>query len=125
MNLFQGLSGEGALADVLSSVDNRSLLKIAKSRGIDVSREAQLKPGVANAPIVKKIVDDMSPDEVQNIRDTYLEVSRVNSQPWRGLSPEAWHTLVLEQYFGDVKIPNTQLMRLQKELDQIRTQGMR
>jgi hypothetical protein len=42
------------------------ILKIAKSRGIDVTREAQLKPGVADQKVIKKIVDDFSPDELQD-----------------------------------------------------------
>jgi hypothetical protein len=60
------LSGESALGQVLTGLDNRTLLKIAKSRGIDVTREAQLKPGVADQKVIKKIVDDFSPDELQD-----------------------------------------------------------
>ena len=70
------LSGESALRQVLTGQDNANLLKIAKGRGIDVTQESQLKPGVADTRIINKIVDDFSPNDLQELRDQYLENSR-------------------------------------------------
>jgi len=63
------LSGESALGQVLTGLDNKSLLKVARSRGIDVTKEAQLKPSMADNRIIKKIVADFSPDELADVRD--------------------------------------------------------
>src|SRR5690349_649820 len=66
-------SGESAVRQVLTGLGNKDLLQVAKSRGIDVAREAQLKPGVADSRIVQKVIDDFSPEELDDFKDTYLE----------------------------------------------------
>jgi hypothetical protein len=109
------LSGEGALNQVLTSLDNKQLLQVARSRGIDVTREAQLKPGVADQRVIKKIIDDFSPDELQDFRDQYLENSRMETQA-ASLSPEAQRLQLLQAYFPDVKIPAAATVRYQKQL---------
>jgi len=109
------LSGESALNQVLTGLDNKTLLKVARSRGIDVGKEAQLKPGVANDRIIKKIINDFSWDELQDVRDTYLETTRMTPTPWEGSTPESWHVRVLQQYFPDVQIPAAMLKRTTTE----------
>ncbi len=107
-------SGESALNQVLTGLDNKTLLKVARSRGIDVTKEAQLKPGIADTRVIKKIIDDFSPDELQDVRDTYLETTRMKPLPWEGSTPEAWHVKVLQQYFPDVQISAAVLSRVDK-----------
>jgi len=104
------LQGESALNQVLTGLDNKTLLQIARSRGINVSAEAQLKPGVADNRIIQKIVNDFSPDELADVRGQYLEISRMRS-PWEGLGPEPWRVRVLQQFFPDVRIPAAALKR--------------
>jgi len=108
------LSGESALGQVLTGLDNKTLLKVARSRGIDVSREAQLKPGVADDRIIKKIIDDFSPEKLQDVCATYLETTRMTPQPWARSTPENWHVRVLQQYFPEVQIPAASLKRFQQ-----------
>src|SRR5579871_433712 len=61
------LSGESILGQVLGGRDEPTLLKIARSRGIDIAQEAQLKPGVANKRIIGKIISDFSPEELDEV----------------------------------------------------------
>lgn len=110
-------SGEGVLNQALTSMDNKSLLKIAKSRGIDVARESQLKPGAANSRIIKKIIDDFSPDELDEIRNMGMEIGRNAPVQNPNITPEAaaeaWHYKVLNQFFPDVAVPKTMAARAQ------------
>lgn len=105
-------TGESALRQVLTGLGNQDLLKVAKSRGIDVTREAQLKPGVADNRIIGKIIDDFSPEELDDFRDTYLEATR-QGRP-SGVGPEAYTTKALQQFFPDLKLPQARLARTQK-----------
>lgn len=102
-------SGEMVLNQALTALDNQSLLKIARSRGIDVTREAQLKPGAANNTLVKKIIDDFSPDELDEVRNQGIEMSRHIPVQNPAITPEAaqeaWHYKVLNTFFPDVKLP--------------------
>ena len=107
------LSGESALRQVLTGQDNASLLKIAKARGINVARESQLKPGVADNLIVNKIIDDFSPDELSEVRAQYLENTRFR-HVFGDIGPEAWKTMSLQTYFPDLKIPMSRLARTAK-----------
>jgi len=111
----QPVSGESALLDILSSHDNATLLKIAKSRGINVAQEATLKPGVANSRLVGKIIGDFSPDELQEIGSKYMETTRFQHH-FGDITPEAWRTISLGYYFPDVKIPTTALRRSQASI---------
>ncbi|HEY2496570.1 MAG TPA: hypothetical protein VGK24_05835 [Candidatus Angelobacter sp.] len=121
-------SGEAVLNQALTALDNKSLIKVARSRGIDVTREAQLKPGAANSSIINKIMDDFSPDELDNARDMGVEISRNRPEPTNDLSAgaskaereadaerqaEAWHYKVLNTFFPDVAIPKTMAARAQ------------
>jgi hypothetical protein len=103
------LSGESALRQILTGQDNANLLKIARSRGISVSTESQLKPGVADNRIINKIIDDFSDDELDNIRSTYLQ--NQSKHQFGDVGPEAWKTMSLQTYFPDVKIPTATLKR--------------
>ena len=107
------LIGESALGEVLSKLDNASLIRIAKSRGINVSQEALLKPGTANGLLIKKIAGDFSPDELQEFAAQYLEGSRFQHQFSSQMTPEAWSTVAMKTYFPDVKLPQTVLARTQ------------
>jgi len=114
------LSGESALRKVLTGQDNANLMKIAKSRGINVSQESQLKPGVADNRLINKIVDDFSPEELQTMRDMYLENSRFKHN-FGDIGPEAWKALSMQSYFPDVKIPTTVLKRMESSIRSART----
>jgi hypothetical protein len=105
------LSGEGALNAVLSRLDNANLIKLAKSRGISVTQEQQLKPGVANNLLINKISNDFSPDELTEFGQQYLENSRFAHQFSSQMPAEAWSTIAMKSYFPDVKIPQTVLQR--------------
>jgi hypothetical protein len=107
------LSGDSALRQVLTGQDNANLLKIAKSRGINVTRESQLKPGTADNLLINKIVNDFSPDELSEIGAQYLENSRFRHS-FGNIGPEAWKTMSLQTYFPDMKIPATTLARAAK-----------
>jgi hypothetical protein len=110
------LSGDSALSQVLSRLDNASLIKIAKSRGISVTQESQLKPGVANNLLIQKIANDFSPDELQEFGSQYLENSRFVHQFSSQMPPEAWSAIAMQSYFPDVKIPQTVLARTQSAM---------
>lgn len=106
------LSGESALRQVLGGQDNANLLKIARSRGINVSQEAQLKPGVADSKLINKIIDDFSDGELDNLRSTYIESTRLGPQDFKSkIGAEANKTLSLQTYFPDVKVPSATLRR--------------
>lgn len=105
------LSGEGALAEVLTRLDNQSLMKIAKSRGISIAQEAQLKPGVANNLLIRKISADFSPDELSEFRSKYLETNRYQHEFPATMTPESWSTIALTNYFPNVRVPLTALRR--------------
>lgn len=108
-------SGEGVLTQALTALDNKTLLKVARSRGIDVTKEAQLKPGSADATVIKKIIDDFSPDELDEVRNQGIEISRHKPVPPEGVSPEAgkeaWHYKVLNTFFPDVSITKAMAAR--------------
>lgn len=123
------LSGESALREILAAQENSNLIKIAKSRGLSVSQESQLKAGPANKLLINKIIDDFSDDELDNLRSTYLENER-NGHDFspiekglqaQGLTKQAvgdrmqeiWNTLALQTYFPDVKISTAQQLRVQ------------
>ena len=80
---------------MLTGQDNRNLLKIARSRGINVTAEAQPKPGVADNKIINKIIDNFSPDELDELRNKGLEVAS-NRHQFGDIGPEAWKTLGME-----------------------------
>jgi hypothetical protein len=117
------LAGEGILNEALTSLDNKALLSVAKSRGINVTQEAQLKPGVANQRIIKKIIDDFSPEELDNARNIGIETERFGPARIEGLTSdqarEVWHTRVLNTFFPDVKISAAQLARTSKAMSAI------
>jgi hypothetical protein len=120
------LSGESSLRDVLARQDNANLLKIARSRGINVGQESQLKPSVADGRLIDKIVADFSDDELDGFRATYLENHRIpeqlGPQSWRNqIGAEANKTLALQTYFPDVKIPKATLARTQSAVTTAKT----
>jgi hypothetical protein len=112
-------SGEAVLTQALTALDNPTLLKVARSRGIDVTAEAQLKPGVADQRLIKKIINDFSDDELGEARNQGLEVSRnkpLSVEPGPNATKaeikahedaqtEAWHLKVLSTFFPDVSVP--------------------
>jgi hypothetical protein len=107
------LSGDSALRQILTGQDNANLLKIARSRGINVSQESQLKPGKADNLLINKIIDDFDQDELQEVRDQFLENSRFR-HTFGNIGPEAWKTMSLQTYFPDMKIPAAQIARTAK-----------
>jgi hypothetical protein len=106
------LQGESVLRQVLTGQDNKNLLKIAKSRGINVAKESQLKPGVADNLLINKIIDDYSPEELDEVRSQGLEVSRFRHN-FGNIGPEAQQTLAIQTHFPDVKIPQAVTTRTQ------------
>jgi hypothetical protein len=104
------LHGESALSNLLTQLDNPTLLKIAQSRGISTSQLRTLKPGVGNPQLVKSIVADFSPDELNEISAQALENSRFQHN-FGNISDEAWRTLALQSYFPNIKVPLAQLRR--------------
>lgn len=109
------LSGDSALRQILTGQDNANLLKIAKSRGVNVTREAQLRPGLADNMLVNKIIDDMSPEELDEIGDKYAQ--NRSRHKFGDIGPEAWKTMSLQTYFPDMKIPATVLKRTGQAID--------
>jgi hypothetical protein len=122
-NIPRTYAGESVLNEALTSLDNKSLLKVARSRGLDVTQEAQLKPGLADQRIIRKVIDSFTPDELAELRSQGIENSRFSPQPVdienSKLAADAWHVRVLQSYFPDVAIPKALLLRSQK------AQGMR
>lgn len=105
------LSGDSALRQILTGQDSANLMKIARSRGINVSQESQLRPSIAGPRLVNKIIDDFSPDELDDIRDQYIENTRMGHHDFGQIGPEAWKTMSLQSYFPDVKITQAALNR--------------
>lgn len=106
------LQGESVLRQVLTGQDNKNLLKIARSRGINVTAEAQLKPGIADSRIINKIIDDFSPEELDELRSQGVEVSRFQHN-FGNVGPEAHQTIGMQTYFPDLKIPQAVMTRTQ------------
>lgn len=111
------LSGESALRQVLTGQDNANLMRIAKSRGINVTKEGQLKPGVADKLLVEKIINDFSPDELGDVSDKFLQAQRF-SHNFGDIGPEAGNTLDVQTYFPNVKLPAAVLKRLNAAISQ-------
>lgn len=126
------LSGEGALLEALPR-NKSDLMAIAKSRGLSTSRESQLVPGAANKLLINKILNDFSPDELSEIRDAYLENTRMGHHDFGDLAQtlqdqgmdkeaaveraqEAWNVMKKQTYFPDLKIPAAELKRAQATL---------
>ena len=111
------LSGESALREVLVSEPNKTLLQIARSRGINVTAEAQLKPtnAVSNR-IINKIIDDFSPDELEEVRSQHLEASRMPNEFRGDIGKEANQTINLQTFFPELKIPIARVLRTQKAI---------
>jgi hypothetical protein len=126
------LSGESALrTEILGGQSNENLMKIARSRGINVTQEAQLKAGVANKSLINKIVDDFSDDELDDVRQQFAENSRFGhdfgnlTEKFRTQNPtltpaqaidkaqEVWNVKAIQTYFPDVKISAASLARTQ------------
>lgn len=109
------LSGESALRQVLDTQPNDTLLKIARSRGVDVSKESLLKPNSAvTNRIINKIVDDFDDDELDNMRSTYLQ--NQSKHNFGDIGKEANQVLNLQTYFPDLKIPQATLNRVAKAM---------
>lgn len=108
--------GDSTLRQILTGQDNANLLKIAKSRGINVTKEAQLKAGKADSMLINKIVDDFSPDELQEISDKFVETQRFKRDLSK-VGPEAYKTLSLQTYFPDLKLPKALLNRTAQALN--------
>ena len=108
------LNPESVTRTILEGFDNKTLIKIAKSRGINVTAEQQLKPTVGNGRVIGKIVDDMSQDELEEIRARYIENTR---QPLpKNIGPEAYRTAALSTYFPDLDLSNARLTRMGKAM---------
>lgn len=106
----RALSGESALRQILTGQDNANLTKIAKSRGINITKESQLKPGVADNLIINKIMDDFAPDELDEIGARYQESTRFRHD-FQDIGPEAWKTMSLQTYFPDIKLSQAAVNR--------------
>jgi hypothetical protein len=98
-------SGESALRQVLTGQDTPNLMKIAKSRGINVTQESQLKPSLAGPRLINKIIGDFSEEELDGVGNQYLESTRMGKHDFGDIGAEAWKTLAMKTYFPDVKIP--------------------
>lgn len=109
-------SGEGVLNQALTSLDNKTLVKVAKSRGLDITAEAQLKPEMGNPRLIRKLMDSFTGDELDNARDMGIEISRNQPVESNGIPPEAakeaWRYKVLNTFFPDVAMPKSMLARV-------------
>lgn len=114
------LSGESALRQILTGQDNKALLQIAKSRGINVAKEAQLKPGVADSQIIGKIIDSFSPEELEEVGAKYLENTRMGRGHLGDIGAEAYKTKSLQTYFPELKISQARLARTAKAVENAR-----
>ena len=110
------LSGDSALRQVLTGQDTPNLMKIAKSRGIDVTQESQLKPSLAGPRLISKIIDDFSPEELDNLGASYLENTRMGRHNFGDIGAEANKTLSMQTYFPDVNVPLATTLRTQKAI---------
>lgn len=115
--------GESVLRQALTALDEGNLNRIARTRKINL---ASLPRGPAAT--VDAIIDSMSPEELEAARSAYLEVTRMG-HPLPDLNTEAgreaWHTLLVKTYFPEARIPKTQLVRLQKQIDLARGKAER
>lgn len=122
------LSGESALREVFPG-NKADLMGITKSRGLSTSRESQLVPGVASKLLINKIIDDFSPEELDEISAQYLENTRMGHHDFGNLqaqgvdkataverAEEAWNVMKKQTYFPDLKIPAAELKRAQATL---------
>ena len=106
------LSGESALRKVLTTQPNKTLLQIARSRGINVTQEAALKPtNAVNNRLINKIIDDFSDDELDNVRSTRLEQERNQAQFRQNVGKEANQVINLQTYFPELKVTQAALKR--------------
>lgn len=121
-NVPATLSGDSALRQVLTGQDNAALLKIARSRGVNISAESQLKPGVADNRIINKIIDDFSPEELEGIRAQYIENTRFR-HAFGDIGPEAWKTMSLQTYFPDLKLPAARVARTAASVNKVAPAG--
>jgi len=110
------LSGDSALRQVLTGQDTPNLMKIAKSRGINVTQESQLKPSLAGPRLISKIIDDFSPEELDNLGASYLENTRMGRHNFGDIGAEANKTLSMQTYFPDVNVPLATTLRTQKAI---------
>lgn len=115
-------SGEAVLNQALTALDKPTLMRIAKSRGINTTQEANLMASKAEASLVKKIYADFSPEELDEVREVGLELSRDKAVPNPDISKEAaqeaWHYKVVKQFFPDVELPKAMVARAQKTIAQ-------
>jgi hypothetical protein len=110
------LSGDSALRQVLTHQPNKTLLQIARSRGIDVTKEAQLRPDLATPKVINKIVEDYSGDELDDFGSRYMETQRMGWHGFGDISKEATQTLYLQNYFPELKIAPSLLNRTAKAI---------
>ncbi len=116
-NAPRTLSGDSVLREELTKQPNNILLKIARSRGVDVAQEALLKPSNAvNNRIINKIVEDFSQDELDELSARRLEEERMGRHDFGEIGKEANQTISLQTYFPELKIPMSQIMRTQKAI---------
>lgn len=115
------LQGESALRQILTGQDNANLMKIAKSRGINVTQESQLRPGIADGKLITKIIDDHSPEELDDLRDAYMQ--NQSKHQFGDIGAEAWKTLSMQTYFPDVKLPATVVQRTATAIENSRARA--
>lgn len=118
-NIPPTLRGDSALRQVLTGQDNANLTKIARSRGINIAQESQLKPGFADNRLINKIITDFSPEELQEVESQFMENTRFR-HAFGDIGPEAWKTMSLKTYFPEVKISAAQIGRTQKAIANIK-----
>jgi hypothetical protein len=99
---------------ILEGFDNKTLVKIAKSRSINVTAEQQLKPTVGNGRIISKILDSMESQEKQEIYDRWVENTRMGLP--KNIGSEAYKTAALSTYFPDINLSNARLTRMGKAM---------
>lgn len=117
------LSGEGALRQILTGQDNANLMKIARARGVNITQEAQLKAGIADSRLIDKIINDFTPEELDEVRSQFMENTRFR-HAFGDIGPEAWKTMSLKTFFPDVKISAAQVARTQKAITNIKSAAM-
>jgi len=123
------LSGESALRQILPG-NKSDLMAIAKSRGLNTSREAQLMPTPASRLLIDKIVNDFSDEELSEVGAKYLENTRMGHHDFGDIekaleaqgmekgaaearAQEAWNVMRKQTYFPELNIPAAQLKRAQ------------
>lgn len=117
------MSGEAALTQTLTALGRDNLLKIAKSRGLNVTQESQLVASSADPKLIRKIADSMSPDELDEISARYMQAKRFGHKfDTENLSPEdaskVWQTIHMQDYFPDVKVTQAAQKLVQKAAGQ-------